>query len=339
VASAILPGMARITVFGAGAMGTAFAMHLARVGNQTILWASPHDRKVLPALMDERRHPALPEHLPESLKVLGPAELETAAEALDVAVMGAHSGGARTLGRIVAEAGAGLPKVVGIAKGLEAGTGKRMSEVYSEEIGHDRVVSVGGPCLAPEVAQELPTSAVFAAADRTMAEECADVFRSATFNVEITDDVIGVEYCTVGKNVGAIGMGILDGLGKGAGLDYRNAKAALFTQACRELTELVLALGGRAETARGLAGVGDILVTSLGGRNRLYGELIGEGAEAKEALADLERRGMTVEGVDSASEVRRLAEEKNLHMPLHLTVAQILFESAPVTSLVDCLKG
>jgi glycerol-3-phosphate dehydrogenase (NAD(P)+) len=330
--------MARITVFGAGAMGTAVAMHLARAGNETALWASEFDRNVLSSLTEERRHPALPVPLPESLSVLDPERLAAAAEGIDLAIMGAHSGGARTLAGIVMKAGASLPIVVGIAKGLEVDSLKRMSEVYAEEVGHDHVVSMGGPCLAGEIAQGLPTAAVFASAIRDTAEQAASPFRSKAFHVAVTDDLIGLEYCTVAKNVAAIGMGILDGMGKVSGIAYSNAKAALFTQAFRELEQLVVGLGGRAETVSGLAGLGDTLVTGLGGRNRLFGELLGEGAKPDEAMADLNRRGMTVEGVDSARDIGTLAGRAGLRLPFFDLVHRILFEGEQATDVVDCLE-
>jgi len=253
-------------------------------------------------------------------------------------VMGAHSGGARTLARVVMDGCGSLPLVVGIAKGLEVETLKRMSEVYAEEVGHERVVSVGGPCLAGEIAQGLPTAAVFGSAQAEAARQAAEAFRSKAFHVAITDDLAGLEYCTVGKNVAAIGMGILDGMGKVSGLDYRNAKSALFTQAFAELLELVVALGGKAETVAGLAGLGDTLVTSLGGRNRLFGELLGEGVTPQEALEDLSRQGMTVEGVESTRDVHLLAERAGLDLPFLELVHRILFEGAPATTVIDCLE-
>ena len=331
--------MATITVFGSGAMGTAVAMHLARAGNDTTLWASEWDAPVLPALLDERRHPGLPEHLPDLLRVLGPDELGAAADGVEIAVMGAHSGGARTLSRTVSASRARIPLVVGLAKGLELGTGRRMSEIYAEEIGHDRVVAMGGPALAPEIAQDLPTSAVLASAHADAAEFAADAFRSETFHVTISTDVTGVEYATVAKNVTAIAIGMLDGFGKVSNLAYRNAKAALFTQAIGEVSRLLLALGAQADTAAGLAGLGDALVTSLGGRNRLYGEMIGEGADPEHSLSDLVSQGLTVEGVDAAREVRRLTDELGLDLPLHVQVHRILFDGAPARSILDCLKG
>src|SRR6266508_1180760 len=297
-------------------------MHLARKGHPTVLWGSEFDQRVLPDLLEQRHHPSLPEFLPESLTVLGPDRLEEAARDVEIAVMGAHAGGARTLVRIVMDGGRHLPLVIGVAKGLEPDTLTRMSEVYAEEVGHHRVISIGGPCLAPEVAQGLPCGVVFASAHRESAEAAP-----------------GVEYSMVAKNVAAIGLGILDGLGKGVGFEYRNAKAALFTQACAELREFVVALGGREETVSGLAGTGDVLVTMIGGRNRLFGELLGEGVSPADALEDLNKRGMTVEGVASSREVAALVEGKGLALQFMEQVNRIVFEGAPAASVLDCLEG
>lgn len=327
----------RVAVFGAGAMGTAFAMHLARRGNETVLWASPFDERVLPSLRSVRRHPALPETLPPSLRVLGPDALADAGRGVEVGVIGAHSAGARTLTRTVVEGCGAPPLLVGVAKGLEPGTAKRMSEVYREECGHDRVVSVGGPCLAPELAAGLPTAAVFGAPERETAERAAQAFRSPELAVVVTDDLTGLEYCTVAKNVAAIGLGLLDGLGKTANRSYANAKAALFTQAFLEMEALVVALGGRAETVRGLAGVGDTLVTSLGGRNRLFGEAVGEGMDPRAALEAMASRGLTVEGWDSARDIGLLARRAGTDVPFFTQVHRILFEGAPPESVFDCL--
>jgi glycerol-3-phosphate dehydrogenase (NAD(P)+) len=326
-------------VFGAGAMGTATAMHLARSTNDVVLWATPHDKGVLPSLTQERRHPALPALLPDALQVMGPDDLKRAADGAEISVMAAHSGGARSLARQVTD-GAGAPSLIlVVAKGLEPDTGKRMSEIYAEEAGHESVVIMGGPCLAPELAQELPTAVVMASAEAASMGTAAEAFETKTFRVTRTDDVAGVEYCSLAKNVASIGMGIVDGLSKTGAFEYRNAKAGLFAQGVRELAELAVALGGRLETAWGLAGLGDVMVTSLGGRNRLYGELIGEGAEAEEALADLTRRGMTVEGVPAAKHVRRLTEQAGLDLPFHSQVHRILFESAPAASLLEVIEA
>jgi glycerol-3-phosphate dehydrogenase (NAD(P)+) len=326
-----------VTVFGAGAMGTAFAMHSARAGLATALWANEHDLAAFAAMRDERKHPLLPEHLPDTVEVHGPSELEAAARDVEHAVLAANSAGARSLAEMVREHVAGARVALSVAKGLEPESGSRISEVYGEELGID-VVAIGGPCLARELAEGLPTAAVWAAAELVTAEKAGEPFDDRAYQLTFTDDVIGVELCSTMKNVAAIGLGLLDGIGKAAGTDYQNAKAALFTQAAHEIVVLVTALGGRAETAMGLAGIGDQLVTSLGGRNRLYGELVGTGDPPLDTLRELEAGGLTVEGVASTRDVRRLAEERNVELPFHGTIHRVLFEGARPHDVLEVLR-
>jgi glycerol-3-phosphate dehydrogenase (NAD(P)+) len=227
---------------------------------------------------------------------------------------------------------------VSVAKGLEPGSGLRISQVYSEELPGASVIAVGGPCLATELAEGLPTAGVWAAASEGDARDAGAGFDDIHYQLVYTDDVVGVELCSMMKNVAAIGLGILDGVGKPTGEDFKNAKAALFTKAAHEIVELVTALGGRAETAFGLAGVGDQLVTSLGGRNRLFGELVGAGDPPVDTLAELEARGMTVEGVDSTRDVLRLAGEQDLMLPYHAAIHRVLFEGADARDILEVLR-
>jgi len=328
----------RIAVFGAGAMGTAVAMHAARLGHDTTLWANPHDLRAYAALRDERKHPLLPEHLPDSVRLRGPDELDDAAAGAEVAVMGANSRGARSLARMVRDHIGETASVVSVAKGLEPHTGMRMSEVYAEELPGPAVIAVGGPCLAAELAEGLPTAGVWAAATVGLAREAGTPFDDRHYQLVYTDDVVGVELCAMMKNVAAIGLGILDGIGKPSGEDFKNAKAALFTKAAHEIVDLVTAEGGRAETAFGLAGVGDQLVTSLGGRNRLYGEMVGAGDPPETTLAKLEARGLTVEGVDSTRNVARLSHELALDLPYHAAIHRVLFEGADPRDILEVLR-
>ena len=326
-----------MTVFGAGAMGTAFAMHSARTGLATALWANEHDLAAYAAMHDERKHPLLPEHLPDAVEVHGPNELAAAARDVEHAVLAANSAGARSLAEMVREHVAGARVAISVAKGLEPETGSRISEVYGGALGID-VVAIGGPCLARELAEGLPTAAVWAATDLATAEKAGEPFDGRAYQIVFTDDVLGVELCSTMKNVAAIGLGLLDGIGKAAGIDYQNAKAALFTRASHEIVALVTALGGRAETAMGLAGVGDQLVTSLGGRNRLYGELVGAGDPPADTLRELEARGLTVEGVASTKDVRRLAAECGVDLPFHGTIHRVLFEGARPHDVLEVLR-
>lgn len=333
----VIGRMAFLTVFGAGAMGTALAMHAARRGLDVALWANQFDGRALDAIRRDGKHPALPEFVPSALAVHGPEELEQAAKGCEVAVLAATSDGARSLAGMVRHDLREPRFLVSLAKGLERDTGRRISEVYAQELPGRPVVAVGGPCLAPELAQGAPSAAVWASADEEHARAAGEPLMDHRYQLAFTDDVLGVEHCTVAKNVAAVGMGILDGLAKMVDEHLRNAKAALFTRAVHELTELVVALGGRAETARGLAGLGDLLVTSLGGRNRLYGELVGEGQDPQRALEQLTDRGMTVEGVGSTRAVHRLATEAALDLPLHAAVHAILFEGAEPRCILDML--
>jgi glycerol-3-phosphate dehydrogenase (NAD(P)+) len=329
--------MARVTVFGAGAMGTAIAIHASRQGVETALWANPYDVRVLEAMRADGRHPSIPAHLPESLTLFDPDSLHAAAEGLEIAILAANSAGARSLATMVKDAVGGARQVVSIAKGLESESFLRMSEVLAEELPDADIVAVGGPCLAAELAQELPTSAVWAAHDEATARAAGSVFGNKNYQLLYTDDLIGVEYCSVIKNVAAIGMGLLDGLGMALTENFKNAKAALFTKAMDEVATLVVALGGRAETALGLAGLGDCLVTGLGGRNRLYGELVGAGRDPQATLEDMQSRGMTVEGVDSAVDVHKLTEEHGLYLPYHSAVHRVLLEGGDPRSLLEVL--
>jgi len=324
-------------VFGAGAMGTALAMHAARRGLDVALWANPLDERALEAIRSEGRHPALPEHVPSSLALHAPHELERAAAGCEIAVMAASSSGARSLARMVAEVARGATFVVSLAKGLETETGKRVSAVYEEELPGSTVVAVGGPCLASELALGNPSASVWAGRSAGDARRAGEVLEDRHYQLQYTDDVVGVEYSSVMKNVAAIGMGILDGLGKLSDERFRNAQAALFTKAIQELTALVTALGGRAETAQGLAGLGDVLVTSLGGRNRLFGERVGEGADPKAALDAMVEQGLTVEGVESSRAVDRLARQAGMELPYHQAVYRVLFEGRDPRHVMDVL--
>jgi glycerol-3-phosphate dehydrogenase (NAD(P)+) len=330
--------VARVTVFGAGAMGTAFAMHAARLGHETALWANQHDLRAYAGLRQDRKHPLLPEHVPEAVELYGPNELPEAAVGCEVAVMGANSHGARSLARMVRESVEDSRFVLSVAKGLEPQSGDRMSQVYEQELPSAEVVVLGGPCLAAELAEGLPTAGVWAATSEDAARSAGKLFDDRHYQLVYTDDVVGVELCSMMKNVAAIGLGILDGLGKPTSEDFKNAKAALFTRAAHELAELVISLGGRNETAYGLAGLGDQLVTSLGGRNRLYGEMVGAGDPPGTTLAELEARGLTVEGVDSTRDVQRLAESKGVAIPYHSAIHRILFEGANPRDILEVLR-
>jgi glycerol-3-phosphate dehydrogenase (NAD(P)+) len=320
-------------------MGTALAIHLVRKGEEVALWGSEYDARVLPDLMERRSHPALPSQLPDGLTVYGPDGLQEAAGGSAVAVMGAHSEGARSLATMVAPALRDSSRVVvSLAKGLEPGSRKRISEVYAEELDGRPVVAVGGPALAAEVAEGLPCVAVIGSEDPPALSEATRVLSSEAYRVHATEDCAGLEICATAKNVGAIAEGIVEAMGQAREQGFKNARAALFTQAVNEMASLAVALGGRRETAYGLAGVGDLLVTSLGGRNRQYGEMVGSGIDPRHAEEDMKSRGMTVEGVESARDIHAVAEERGLDLPVHEAVYRVVHGGAPPESVLSALR-
>ena len=286
--------MARLTVFGAGAMGTALAMHAARAGVDTALWGNPFDQQALDSIREHGRHPALSEHLPTSLAVHGPDELHEAAAGVEIAVLSATSDTARSLAGMVRHAVGGARFLVSLAKGIESRTGSRISEVFAEELPGPAYVAVAGPCLASELAAGAPFDGRVGLrvggrrpdGGRTPSTRPPTSSRSPTTwpasNTARRPRTSPRSGCRASWTAWA----------SSPTTTFRNAKAALFTKAIQEVCDLVDALGGRRETAMGLAGVGDILVTGTGGRNRLYGELIGEGQDPDEAREHLEARGM-----------------------------------------------
>jgi glycerol-3-phosphate dehydrogenase (NAD(P)+) len=192
--------------------------------------------------------------------------------------------------------------------------------------------------LAPELAEGFLTAVVFASEDPGALRTAAEVFHSESYLVEVTDDVPGVELCGTAKNVAAIGAGIVEGLAQTLQRDLKNARAAVFSQAVHEIAELVEAAGGRRETALGLAGMGDLYVTILGGRNRVYGEAVGLGGDPARVLDDMTNRGLTVEGAESVEDVQHFSKELGLRLPLHQAVQGVLHEGAPPEHVLEAVR-
>jgi len=160
-----------------------------------------------------------------------------------------------------------------------------------------------------EVAAGRPTAAVFAGEDRAAVERCARAVATPAYRVQRGRDPVGVEAAAATKNVYAIAVGLCHGLGEAGGQPWHDLAAATFTQAVAEMGRLAVALGGRQETVLGLAGLGDLEVTSLSGRNRVLGARVGRGEPPAEALAAMAAAGQTVEGVPAARLARDLAAQ------------------------------
>jgi glycerol-3-phosphate dehydrogenase (NAD(P)+) len=226
-------------------------------------------------------------------------------------------------------AGAG---VLSLTKGLDPATGRRLSEAWAERLPPGTPFCVlSGPTHAEEVVAGQPTAAVVAG-DTDLGRRVQELLTDRRFRVYLNDDLVGVELCGAAKNVIAVAAGMSDGLGLGD-----NAKASLITRGLAEMTRLGLASGARAETFRGLAGMGDLVATctSRHSRNRRAGELIAQGVGADEVEA---RIGQVAEGLPTAANLLALAARAGVELPISAEVAAA-FAGRPVAACLESLMA
>ncbi|KAB2968437.1 MAG: NAD(P)-dependent glycerol-3-phosphate dehydrogenase, partial [Thermoanaerobaculia bacterium] len=314
--------------------GTALAIHAARAGHRVRLWAR---RAELAAGMAEAREnrlylPGVP--FPVGLEVTDRLAALADAEPLVVAV---PSHGFRSVFAEFLAARGGAPLVVVSAtKGIETESLARMSRVTEEECARAAVAArfavLSGPTFAAELARGLPSAAVVASDDEALAAGLRHALASPGFRLYSSSDVVGVELAGTAKNVIAIAAGVLAGLGLG-----HNILAALITRGLHEMTRLAVASGGDPETLRGLAGLGDLVLTCTGGlsRNRRTGVELARGRRLAEILAETTE---VAEGVKNSLAIRRLATERGLEMPIVEQMCAVLYEDKdPERALRDLM--
>lgn len=314
----------KIAVLGAGAWGTALAINLA-VRHEVTLWArNPAQVEAMQGRRINDRY--LPGCVfPDTLQ-LG-ADLSLAITGRNYLVVAVPVAGLRATLRAIRELRCTTP-VIWLCKGFERPDARLPHEVFAEEMGAAAGAVLSGPSFAQEVAGGLPAALTLAAADRQLAIAAAQALHGPVLRVYSHDDVIGVEVGGAVKNVIAIAAGVCDGLGLGL-----NARAALMTRGLAEMTRFGVALGGRAETFMGLAGVGDLLLTCTGdlSRNRRVGLALARGEDTAAAQAGL---GHVAEGVFTAGEVRRRARERGIDMPITDAVCRLLEQPGRAAEVV-----
>jgi glycerol-3-phosphate dehydrogenase (NAD(P)+) len=319
-----------ITVLGAGSWGTALATHLARIGHEVQLWARDG---VFARDVDSRRANAvyLPDvQLPENVHLTD--RLEVALRDTELVVSAIPSHGCRAVMRAAAPYVRPRATIVSATKGLETETLLRMSEVIHEELGEGRsVVALSGPSFAIEVAQQRPTAVVAASRDATAARLVQEEFRAPYFRLYASSDVAGVEIGGSLKNVIAIAAGVVEEFGLG-----QNALAALITRGLAEIARLAGAAGGRRETAAGLSGLGDLVLTCTGSlsRNRHVGIELARGRPLPEILAGMK---MIAEGVKTTSAALALGKRYGVELPIATQMAAVLDGRSDVRTAVEAL--
>jgi glycerol-3-phosphate dehydrogenase (NAD(P)+) len=220
---------------------------------------------------------------------------------------------------------------VSVAKGLEQDTFLRPTQILTEVLGERPVAMLSGPSHAEEISRGLPASVVAASADDGLARTVQDLFNTDRFRVYTNRDLVGVELAGALKNVIGLAAGISDGLGFGD-----NTKAALLTRSLVEMVRFGKAHGAQAETFYGLAGLGDVITTSVSrhGRNRAVGERIGRGEKLADILASM---AQVAEGVYTARSVHAEAAQRGLAMPITAEVYRVLYEGKDPRAAVQDL--
>ncbi|POM24251.1 Glycerol-3-phosphate dehydrogenase [NAD(P)+] [Actinomadura rubteroloni] len=323
----------RAAVLGAGSWGTAFSLLLAEAGCAVTLCG--RRAEIVTAINERRENPV---YLPGVALPDGITATTDPARALDGAALVALAVPAQTLRGNLADWAPLLPAdavLISLMKGIERGTGRRMSEVIGEVTGAPpgRIAVVSGPNLAPEVARGEPGAAVAACADAATARRVQEACMTTSFRVYTVDDVVGCELGGAVKNVIALCVGATVGLGLG-----HNTQAMLMTRGLAEMARLGAALGAAEHTFAGLAGLGDLVASCVSplGRNRTFGENLGRGMSVDEVVAVTRQ---TAEGVTSAGSVLALAREHDVEMPITETVAAVVNEDLDVREAAAALMS
>lgn len=312
--------MEKVCVLGAGSWGTALALVVAKKGYNVSMWTL-NEEQCNKINKDKENIDYLPGVvIPDNIVVT--TNIEEAVKDGTIIVLAVPSQAIRSVCRQIKPFVKDKQILVDVAKGLEKGTGLRLSDVCHQELPNNKYVVLSGPSHAEEVSRDIPTTVVVSSEDIHIAEIVQDIFMSPKFRVYTNPDVVGVELGGALKNIIAFGAGICDGLGYGD-----NAKAALMTRGIKEIGRLGVAMGAKASTFSGLSGIGDLIVTctSMHSRNRRAGILIGQGKTLEETLAEVK---MVVEGITATDVAYNVAKELNVEMPITNAIYSVLYDNA-----------
>lgn len=324
--------MSVAAVLGAGSWGTALAIHLARAGRSTRLWA--RDADLADRIRRLRENAAYLPGIPLADDIAVEPSMARVLAGADFVVAAVPSHGLREVIRRAAPLLDRGAVIVSATKGLEAVSLRRMSQIVLEETaGRHPVVVLSGPSFASEVARGLPAAVLAASADAAAAKRVQDEFRGPGLRLYGSDDVAGVEIGGALKNVIAIAAGAVEGLGLG-----HNAMAALITRGLAEISRLACAEGGRRDTLAGLSGLGDLVLTCTGdlSRNRRVGMELGRGRRLADVLGESH---MVAEGVRTTGAALELGARHGVELPITAQMAAVLAGEISPRDAVESLMG
>ena len=323
--------MTRIAVLGAGSWGTTLANLLACKDDEVRLWA--YEPEVVDAVNREHRNPLFLPGVPLSagIRAFGDAREAVAGAELILSVPPSHA--ARGVIRLLGDAVPGGTLVVSATKGIETDTLALMSQVFTECLPQVRFAVLSGPSFAAEVCEGQPTAVVAAGRTEADAREAQRVFATPAFRVYRNLDVIGVELAGALKNVIAVAAGIAEGLGMG-----HNPRAALITRGLAEITRLGVAMGADPLTFAGLAGMGDLVLTTTGSlsRNRSLGVALAGGQTFEAYLAS---HRSVAEGANTSRAGAALGKRLGIELPITEQVCAVLFRGRAPREAITELMG
>ncbi len=320
-----------IGVIGAGAWGTALAIHLAKHHDHISLWA--RDPQALEDIISNKENKRyLPGcKLPDN--IVARPDLPTLIQQSTHILIAVPSLAMRTMMQTINQnASDDIHGIIWACKGLEQGSGKFLHQVAEEELNNNiNIAILSGPSFALEVGKGLPTAVTIASSNIEFAKEVAGLFHHALFRTYVSTDVTGVEIGGAFKNVLAIAAGINDGLAFGA-----NARAALITRGIAEMLRLGKQLNVNLETFTGLSGIGDIVLTCTEdmSRNRRFGLGLGSGKKANEIEKEI---GQVIEGKYAAKVIYDLAQKLGIELPITTQVYEVLYNNKPARQAVEDL--
>lgn len=315
----------KLAVIGGGAWGTALAQVAATGGRETLLWAREDD--VVDAINKIHENPIYLKglKLDPAIRATGKFTDLTSCDAWLVVTPAQHM---RT---VLSYCPCPEMPLILCSKGIEGKSGKLLHDVARDVCPTSPIAVLSGPTFAHEVAAGLPTAVTLACEDEALGEQIRDRIALPTFRTYLTDDVAGAEIGGAIKNVLAIGCGIVDGKGLG-----QNARASLIARGFAEMLRFGEAMGARRDTMAGLSGLGDLVLTcsSTASRNYSLGVAIGEGQSAADLMED---RTTVAEGAHTAPVLKKLADEKNIDMPITQAVAALLSAELTIDEALEQL--
>lgn len=323
--------MRNVLVLGAGSWGTALALVLNDNGHNVTLWMR-REEQLLEIKETKENKKYLPNiDIPSNMILTN--DLIESVKSNDIIILAVPTQNIRGVLEEIKPYTNDSKIFVNVAKGIEAGTQLRVSEIFKDVIGNHPFVVLSGPSHAEEASKKMPTTIVSASNDLKYAELIQDIFSNQYFRVYTNEDIIGVELGGALKNIIAFGAGISDGIGYGD-----NAKAALMTRGIKEIARLGSVVGAEKLTFAGLAGIGDLIVTctSQHSRNRKAGLLIGKGYTLDETLKEV---GMVVEGIKTIKSTYELSSKLGVEMPITENLYKILYSGEDVEKSVEKLMG